>query len=341
MESKASERIVWIDWAKSICMFLVILGHCHIRVEDQFVTQFIYSFHMMLFFFLSGILCKRELSFDSIKSDIRFLVLPYFTFGILLIVFDFMRARTFDLCLFMQKLYSLLLGDDASIGPIWFLPALFICKQLFLILKKLKNNCIWLYFVFVLMSFFPVYYISSNQLNMPFFSDSALCGLPFFVVGYESSSLCVHIKKSKWYLRFACSILLLVLSVLVCRENGFVSLADCVIGNSVFLYYINALSVIASICMLCMLFDKSNSFVLTTSYGSIFTLFFHGIPMSFFNYYLPVLIGCSLFSYSLYLAFLYSMSTYCICFFMIKYFDCHYPLFWGLRGNLCKILLKR
>ncbi len=337
MESKASERIVWIDWAKSICMFLVILGHCHIRVEDQFVTQFIYSFHMMLFFFLSGILCKRELSFDSIKSDIRFLVLPYFTFGILLIVFDFMRARTFDLCLFMQKLYSLLLGDDASIGPIWFLPALFICKQLFLILKKLKNNCIWLYFAIVLLSFLPALCISSYKLNIPFFSDSALCGFPFLVVGYESSSLCLHIKKSKWYLRFACSILLLVLSALVCRENGFVNLSDCVIGNSVFLYYINALSVIASICMLCMSIDKINSFVLTTSYGSIFTLFFHGIPMSFFNYYLPIILGFSLSSYSLFMAFLFSISTYIICYFIIKFLDDHFPILFGLRGNLRKM----
>lgn len=336
MERK-NERIVWIDWAKSICMFLVILGHCHIRVEDQFVTQFIYSFHMMLFFFLSGILCKRELSFDSIKSDIRFLVLPYFTFGILLIVFDFMRARTFDLCLFMQKLYSLLLGDDASIGPIWFLPALFICKQLFLILKKLKNNCIWLYFAIVLLSFLPALCISSYKLNIPFFSDSALCGLPFFIVGHESCSLCVYFKKIKWHIRFAFSILLLVFSAFICRVNGFVSLADCVLGDSVFLYYINALFVIASICMLCMFIEKNNSFILTTSYGSIFTLFFHGIPMTFFNYYFPIILGLSLSSYSLFMAFLYSISTNFLCYFMIKYLDNHFPILFGLRGNLRKL----
>lgn len=151
---------------------------------------------------------------------------------------------------------------------------------------------------------------------MPLFSDSALCGFPFLVVGYESSSLCLHIKKSKWYLRFACSILLLVLSALVCRENGFVNLSDCVIGNSVFLYYINALSVIASICMLCMSIDKINSFVLTTSYGSIFTLFFHGIPMSFFNYYLPIILG-----FSLFILFVYGISFF--------YFYIYYMLFYN------------
>lgn len=208
---------------------------------------------------------------------------------------------------------------------------------MFLIAKKLKQICIWLYFTFVLISFIPVLYISSYQLNIPFFTDSALCGLPFFIVGYESNSLCEYIIKIKWHIRLFCSVLLLFFSVFICIANGFVSLADCVIGDSVFLYYINALFVIASICMLCLSIDKNNSFVLITSYGSIFTLFFHSIPMAFFNYYLPIILRNPISSYSLFLAFLYSTSTYFICYFMIKYLDCHFPIFFGLRGNLRKL----
>ena len=109
MDNK-TERVVWIDWAKSICMFTVILGHCHIHMDYQFVTQFIYSFHMMFFFFLSGILCKREISFDSVKKDINYLLLPYFTFGILLIVFDSLRAGTFSLNLFFIKTLFFIFG---------------------------------------------------------------------------------------------------------------------------------------------------------------------------------------------------------------------------------------
>jgi hypothetical protein len=32
----------------------------------------------------------------------------------------------------LAQIKSLFWGDDISIGPIWFLPAMFICKQLFL-----------------------------------------------------------------------------------------------------------------------------------------------------------------------------------------------------------------
>lgn len=329
-----SERIVWIDWAKSLCMFLVILGHSHIQKSDQYVIQFIYSFHMMLFFFLSGILCKRDLSIDSLKKDVRYLILPYYTFGILLIGFDFLRARTFDLSLFLQKLHLLIMGDDAAIGPIWFLPSLFICKQLFLIIKKLKRINQMLYIFFVLLTFVPVRYLSFCQLNMPFFSDSALCGLPFFVMGYECCFLWKKIREIKWYNRLSCAGLLGGLSIYICKVNGFVSLADCAIGDSVFLYYINALFMIFSICILCMFSNKKCSFILTTSYGSIFSLFFHGIPMSFFNYYLPVLLGYHPFSYSLFLAFIYSMTTYCMCYLMIKFLDSHYPKLFGLKGVL-------
>ena len=52
-------------------MYLVILGHCHIRESEHFVVQFVYSFHMMFFFFLSGMLCKRELCIASLKKDTK------------------------------------------------------------------------------------------------------------------------------------------------------------------------------------------------------------------------------------------------------------------------------
>lgn len=52
VRTDAKQRIVWIEWARSICMFLVVLGHCRICESEFFLVQFIYSFHM-LFFFLS------------------------------------------------------------------------------------------------------------------------------------------------------------------------------------------------------------------------------------------------------------------------------------------------
>ena len=89
-----SQRIEWIDTAKMLTMFLVIIGHCNyytiatpyggiyyselVNTDDYSMTfrslrcivAFIYSFHMPLFMALSGMLFSL-----SMKKDIRFLKL--------------------------------------------------------------------------------------------------------------------------------------------------------------------------------------------------------------------------------------------------------------------------
>lgn len=44
----------WIDWAKSIGIMLVIMGHY--GMGDKIYGTFIYAFHMPLFFIVSGYL---------------------------------------------------------------------------------------------------------------------------------------------------------------------------------------------------------------------------------------------------------------------------------------------
>ena len=51
------KRIAYIDKAKGVAILLVILGHCCGSVEEP-INRFILSFHMPLFFFLSGLLAK-------------------------------------------------------------------------------------------------------------------------------------------------------------------------------------------------------------------------------------------------------------------------------------------
>lgn len=62
--SMMKERILWIDELKGFTIFLVIIGHILI---SRFLPQFqlfhtvIYSFHMPLFMFLSGIFSYKAL----------------------------------------------------------------------------------------------------------------------------------------------------------------------------------------------------------------------------------------------------------------------------------------
>lgn len=48
---KDNGRIAWVDIAKGLGIFLVVLGHTY---RKNPVQNWIYSFHMPLFFILSG-----------------------------------------------------------------------------------------------------------------------------------------------------------------------------------------------------------------------------------------------------------------------------------------------
>jgi acyltransferase len=74
-------RINWIDWSKSICIFLVVLGHTHLKESQSYIIQYIYTFHMPLFFMLSGLLCKKYFFYRRlIKKDFIYLIIPYCTY---------------------------------------------------------------------------------------------------------------------------------------------------------------------------------------------------------------------------------------------------------------------
>ena len=63
-----TQRLGWIDRSKGIGIFLVILGHASLPYE---VSKFIFSFHIPLFFFLSGYLfypTKHPFFFRFVKE---------------------------------------------------------------------------------------------------------------------------------------------------------------------------------------------------------------------------------------------------------------------------------
>ena len=329
------KRIIWIDWAKSICMFLVVFGHCHIHPSLQLITQVIYSFHIPLFFFISGLLCPKNFTKSSILKDIKYIIIPYFVFGIFQIIFHSLLSREFSLLFYFIKIKTLCLGSDASIGAIWFLPALFICKQLHYLILWIRKKSFLAHMMILVLSLFPTYYISLSNLNLMLFADSALFGLPFFLIGNNSS----YFIESKWpintFTMAITSIILLVLTIILSIYNGFVSIAICNYGKHLLIYYINAVTGIAAFVGACLLLKKGcPNFIITTSYGTIVTLGFHGIILLILQYYIPMLAGFYTPTITLSLAISYSVVTYSICYLIITLGDHYCPQLIGLKGRL-------
>lgn len=65
-----NSRVEYIDTTKGLGIFLVVLGHCYAR--ENFITIWLNSFHMPLFFIVVGyILRYKQMAKGSLKFNIR------------------------------------------------------------------------------------------------------------------------------------------------------------------------------------------------------------------------------------------------------------------------------
>ena len=85
------KRISYIDMAKGIGIILVVLGHSIFPSEN--LTTWIYSFHMPLFFILSGMLLSHTHATEQaltsfIRKKAQAIFIPYFVFSVLTILFS-------------------------------------------------------------------------------------------------------------------------------------------------------------------------------------------------------------------------------------------------------------
>lgn len=76
-------RIDWIDLTKGIAIFLMVCGHTSIPLS---ISNWIWSFHMPLFFIISGILfnATKYPNFNLfIKKRGKTLIIPYIIFSLI------------------------------------------------------------------------------------------------------------------------------------------------------------------------------------------------------------------------------------------------------------------
>lgn len=146
-----NKRITFIDAARAVGIMLVVLGHVIGLGEMTFsgsdvVFKYIYSFHMALFFVISGLVLGQSLHGKTIsQNDIRHryrsrihrLLIPYFVWSFIYFLID---VRTLnDLRVVKEWIYCIFTFRGRA--PIWFLGALFwaeIC--VILIVSIFKQN---------------------------------------------------------------------------------------------------------------------------------------------------------------------------------------------------------
>jgi acyltransferase len=137
----------FIDQLKCFGIFCVVFGHNDYSIYGDYV----YTFHMPLFFFLAGMMFQKssdKISFGSYSlKKAKRLLIPYFILGFLLYFFWLILGRHYGNSLAahydpMQNFIGLFYAQGGpeymNWGiPMWFLPALFLTNILYFPLSYL------------------------------------------------------------------------------------------------------------------------------------------------------------------------------------------------------------
>jgi fucose 4-O-acetylase-like acetyltransferase len=142
--SARTPRIALVDYAKGIGIFLVVLGHVFRGLVGtvlegnaviQTLDQWIYAFHMPLFFFLSGYFAERSVSkplSSQFVGKLRAIAYPYFLWSVIQETLRHLAGIS------DQPLSSLWRIIYVPILQFWFLYVLFAVSLVYLLLRKLS-----------------------------------------------------------------------------------------------------------------------------------------------------------------------------------------------------------
>ncbi len=145
---KAHVRVGWIDAIKGIGILLVVLGHVIKGLETSgilrrtpfvaFLDEWIYSFHMPLFFFVAGLFLANRAKRGSrtyLVGLLATLVYPYFVWSILQTLMQSSLASYSNSSGYIRELWRIVYQP---IMQFWFIYVLLIIYLIYFLLTKLR-----------------------------------------------------------------------------------------------------------------------------------------------------------------------------------------------------------
>jgi fucose 4-O-acetylase-like acetyltransferase len=213
------ERLIYVDQIKGIAILLVIMGHL-IQFNglgtDNAVFEFIYSFHMPLFFIISGYIGFKTVNIHSVKSYGSFLKKKFISLVIPLLFWSLIVSKFF----FAESWYVISIDDltDTLLHPgLWFLQYLFIILAFYGLFHWISFTCnkrqgfipdLILLLIFILLFCAGIFFINKNLFTLLLYPSFFFFGV--FVSKYKNiESLIMKTPV------FECCLLLFM--VLVCH----------------------------------------------------------------------------------------------------------------------------
>ena len=125
----SASRINWIDSLKLIGMFYIYLGHLGNDAGKLYL--FVFSFHVPLFFFISGIVFKGSRTKNDLllntKKTFLSIIVPYIAFSLIGVTFLVIKNQipAEEVSKMLRECFRGI-RNNVPLGSLWFLPCLFV-----------------------------------------------------------------------------------------------------------------------------------------------------------------------------------------------------------------------
>ena len=131
-----NQRLDYIDMAKGSAIALMVFGHTFSTYQNTPIMVWIYSFHMPVFFFLSGFMISRQKVVNSgqristfVQSRACRLLVPYAIIGFCYAPFKILLSKFANKPYDVSTIWQMLIGINPD-GELWFLYALFVMTMI-------------------------------------------------------------------------------------------------------------------------------------------------------------------------------------------------------------------
>ena len=230
------ERLDFITIVYGIAVILVVFGHSHpLHIETPFIlnkiTEFIYKFHMPLFFFISGILIvytskKRISIWRWWRKKVSKLIIPYLILSGIAIIPKFLLGRIMndDMTFSFDNIIKIIFIPRQGIwGHFWFIPTYLVLSLIgaiiFYILNEVQKSnslVVKIGYIFICILGFILYI---HPIRTEWFAiEDISIEFIYVILGIVSSRWIINIsmKKISYFLILFCG----VLSILIFMNSN-------------------------------------------------------------------------------------------------------------------------
>lgn len=342
-----SKRVEFIDAAKGLAICLMVFGHSGFVGMPHDV---IYTFHMPLFFILSGLFMGRKeiRIMDSIKANSRSLLLPYsfmylmtIPFGLAFIAIKCGIPLTIADCL-VKPIIGMVYGIDHLLGgfyfftngPLWFLLALFLSRVFFDVVHNLSEGLKAKWGGYLLSAIISVgifYLLKYSGFNIWSLAQASIL-YPYLLIGFAVSKTSFLNKVSSmtaiW--KFLAATLLFSFIILMTKYLGKIDYGSLQIGSYPVISF--CVAVVSTLAIVLFAASVRAPWLSQLGKETLVILGFHHPIMDVVKFGLSKL-GVDVFSYSFTICIIVTFITIILCHFAYLLLRRTIPVLIGIKAN--------